>query len=270
MEHQVRARIRHHHLHRHRDVQRIRPRPETSLRIGVPQPVHPVPQPRPRRPSAQPEEPRVRRHLAALQPPRPRPLGGLHRFPPPGRQFPPQHHPARSAHLHRAVPGHRHRHPLRHNPPAAPGVRLQHGPRIRFRPGARHRVRRRCLRPVPAPEHRTAHPDPHHELRAGEPQQAPARPRLRTGQQSRHPRPLRAPAREPHRIRAPVAPGGQPRPPSALRTDVLDRTHQITTVHGDHPATGPRPRVRRSTVVHPQAITADRWPPTYGPLRERR
>ena len=134
--------------------------------VGVPQPVRPVPQPGPRRPPAQPEEPRVGRHLASAAPSAPRP-------PPTGSH-------QRGGRSRRSVtpPGVRtstapcrdtdDRHPLGHDPPAAVLVRLQQGPRIRLRAPARQRVRRLGPGPVPAPEDRPVHRD-------GDPQLGAAR-----------------------------------------------------------------------------------------------
>ncbi len=244
VEDQMRAAVRHHQLHRHRQIQRIVPRLEGPARIGVPQPVRAVPQPGPRRPAAQPEEPRVRRHLGPLHPPctglrvggtglrvggplsrvrrlrriRPR-APPVRRLPPARRQIPPQHHAPRRPYLHRAVPVHHHQHPLRQHPPAAVRIRLQHRPLVHRRTRPRQRVRRLRLGPVPAAEHRAARRDPNPKRRPREPHHTAARLRLGPLRGTRHPCPLRTAPRQPGRVQAPPPHRRTqgPQPPS--RTD---------------------------------------------------
>ncbi|EOY46404.1 hypothetical protein SLI_1689 [Streptomyces lividans 1326] len=152
------------------------------------------------------------------------------------------------------MPGHGHRGALRHHPPTAVLVRLQHRPRIRLRTAARQRVRRLGTGPVPPPEHRSVHRHENPQLRAAEPEDTTPGPRLHLPQRTGHPRPLRTPRRQPGRVGTPPAPC-RPYRTQPLRhphgTDRLHRTHQVTTVHAAHPAIDRRARRRRSTAVHP-------------------
>lgn len=234
VERQMRPRVRDHQLHRHRQGQRIVTGHEAPARIGVPQLVHSIAQPRPRCPPAEPEEPRVRRYLGPLHPTR---RTTRHRLPPARRQLPPEHHPARRTQLHRSVPRHHQRQPLRDHLPAAVLVRLQHSPRIRLRRRTRQRVRRQRLRPVPRPEHGSAHRDPDVQLRTGESHDTTTGPGLRPHQQTRHSRPLRTTARQRPGIRPLPTPGRAHRAQPLHRTHHLHRTHQVATVHAAHPAT---------------------------------
>lgn len=221
VEHQVRARVGHHQLHRHGEVQRIVVRPEGTPGIGVPQAVRPIPQPRPRGPPAQPEEPRVRSHLGP-QHPAPRPPG--RRLPPARRQVTPQPHPARRAHVDRAVARHGDRDPLGHDPPAAVLVGLQHRPRIGLGAAAGQRVRRLRSGPVPAEEHRAVHRDQHPQPRTAEVDDTapgtrldvphgPGHPRARHHASAAPRRPHAACARRPARS-APPGPPPRNRPTS--------------------------------------------------------
>ncbi len=263
VEHQMRPRIRHHQLHRHGQRQRIVTGPEGAARIGVPQPVGTVPQPRPARPAAQPEDPRIGRDLRALHPP-----GGataLRRcvlrartVPPARRQLPPQRHTPRRPHLDRTVPGHRHLHPLRDDPPATFRVRLQHRPRIHLRTRPSQRIRR--LRPgaVPAAEHRAAGRHPHPQRRPREADQPAAGPRLRARRRPRHPGPLRPLPPERPRIRSAPPPRRSHRPQPLYRPDRPDhpyRPHQLPPVHAGQPAIDAPPCGPRSTAVHLRGVT---------------
>ncbi len=251
VEDQMRPRVGHHQLHGHRDGRRVRAGGGRRPRAGVPQAVRAVAQPGPHGPPTESEEPRVGRHLRPLRPAR-RPA--VDRLPPAGRQLTTQDDTPGRAHLHRTVAGHGHRHPLRHHPPAAVLVRLQHRPRIRLGTAARQRVGR--LRPgaVPPPEHGTVHRDEDAQLRPLEPDHTAPGAGHHLPHHPRNPRPLRTPPGQRGGIGTPTAPR-RPHRTQPLRhprrTDRLHRTHQVTTVHADHPAIDDRARGRRSTAVHP-------------------
>ena len=208
--------------------------------------------PPPARPS--PKNRASRGHFGPLHPPRPAPPRS-DRLPPARRQIPAQQHAARRAHLHGAVPGDHHRHPLGDHPPAAVLVRLQLGPRIRLRAAARpaRTTARAPPRPSPRRPRRPPRPAIRSADRANRTTPPPGRgsaPAHRPG----HPRPLRAPRRQPGGVRAPPAPrrahGPQPlaappnRPPSPTAPG-HDRPC-CSACHRTAPMT-----VRRSTAVHP-------------------
>ncbi len=251
VEDEMRARVGQHQLHRHREGKRSATGPGTATGPRVPQPVGTVPQPRPRGPSPEPEEPGVGTHLGPLHPVRRAPR---HRLPPPRCQLPAQHHAPRSEHLHRAVPRDGYRHPLGDHPPAAVGVRLQHRPRIRVGTAPGQRVRRFRSRPVPAPEDGPVHGDADPQLGTAEPDDTTPGPGFHLPYRPGSPRALRPARGRPGGIGPPPAPrcpyGAHPlsRP---HRADRFHRTHQVTTVHGAHPATARTSHACRSTAVHP-------------------
>ena len=261
MEHQMRPRVGHHQLHRHRRCTADRPQSRTP-RPGSVFHSRYVPS-RSRGPDARPPSPKNRASAATsercIQRAAP-PSTGSHQR---GGRSRRSTHTSRRAHLDRAVPGHRDRHPLRHHPPAAVLVRLQHRPRVRLGARAGQRVRRLRFRTVPTPEDGPVHGDAYAQLRAAEPDDPATGPgsASRTGPGTRARSAPRE--RQPRRVGTPPAPrrpyGAQPlgssREPTAFTERTRSRPSMLLTL--PLPATARGSFNCRSPVVGPHLHDTD-------------